>query len=59
MDEESPLLDRITPVKEIEKSVEHIAKDFQLIHVPQRDKAVSKTLKHSANDFLLSKIADF
>ena len=40
--ERDSLLDKESPVKELEKSEEHRAKDFQVIHVPDSTKAVSK-----------------
>ena len=42
--EESPLIGRNTPTRELEQSEEHRAKDFQLIGVPHREKAVSYIL---------------
>ena len=42
--ERDSLLDKESPVKELEKSEEHRAKDFQVIYVPSSRKAVSKLI---------------
>ena len=42
--ERDSLLVKESPVKELEKSEEHRAKDFQVIYVPSSRKAVSKLI---------------
>ena len=51
--EGSPLIGKDSPIKALEQSEEHKVKDFQLIRVPHREKAVNYIFISATIDFII------